>query len=111
MDFCSGDLQTIIVVLKRIYLLMEYSIIIILIVLCTVDVFKIFLTKKEDDVKKYRSSIFGRLIACLLFFFVPSIIFFLFGIIFDDTQYTVKDVRDCWNSVSIERNILKDGLE
>ncbi len=111
MDACLSDLGSLIVILKRIYLLMQYAIVIILIILCTVDVFKIVLSKKEEEVKKYRSAIFNRIFACMLFFFVPTIIFFLFGVLFGGTDYDIGDIKDCWKSVSINRNIFKESID
>ena len=80
--------------------ILKYAMPIVLIVLCTFDIFRIVISKKEEDIKKYRKYIYNRIFNCILLFLVPTIIFLLFNLLLNETNISsIGDVQKCWNMV------------
>lgn len=97
---CTNDVILLIRVIKVFINLVKFAMPIILIVLCTFDVFRIVISKKEDDIKKYRKYIYNRIFNCILLFLIPTIIFLLFNILITENNISnIGDVQKCWNIV------------
>ena len=93
---CTNDAITIIDVVKRVLNFVQIALIILLIIYCTLDVAKIVISKSDDEIKKYRSSIYNRIISCILIFLIPSIVFLIFGSILNDSSMNINEIKQCW---------------
>lgn len=79
MDLCTSEVQIFLGIIVSILDLVYFLIPIILIILCTIDVFKIIVAKK-DDVKKLRTVVISRIIYGILIYSVPFLINLLFNL-------------------------------
>ena len=97
---CTDEVILLIRIIKVFIELVKFSMPVILIVLCTFDVLRIVVSKKEDDIKKYRKYIYNRIFNCILLFLVPTIIFLLFNLLITNNDISnVGELRNCWNIV------------
>ena len=104
---CSDEISLLMTVLKTLFKWVGIVIPMILIVMLTWDLLKIVITNKEDDIKKNKKSIFTRIIACISIYLVPTLVFLIFGVIFNNS-YGIKDVSACWYNTSSESIALGD---
>ena len=81
---CTNDALTIIDAVKRVLNIVQIALIVLLIVYCTVDIAKIVISKNDDEIKKYHSSIYNRIISCILIFLIQSLVFLIFGSILNN---------------------------
>ena len=93
---CTNDVLSVLDVIKRVLNIVQIALIILLILYCTIDVAKIVISKNDDDIKKYRTSVYNRIISCILIFLIPSIIFLLFGSLFNNSTYNINEIKECW---------------
>ena len=93
---CTDDVVTILEGVKKVLNVVQIVLIILLIIYCTIDVAKIVISKNDDEIKKYRTSVYNRIISCILIFLIPSIIFLLFGSVFGNSSYSINEIRECW---------------
>ena len=97
---CSNDLQQILKMVINVLNIIDFLVPIILIILCTIDLFKIIISKKEDDVKKLRNGIIMKIIYAIIIYLMPFIVSFILGA-FDKILPMEYDSswKDCWNYV------------
>ena len=93
---CTNDALTIIDAVKRVLNIVQIALIVLLIVYCTVDIAKIVISKNYDKIKKYRSSIYNRIISCILIFLIPSLVFLIFGSILNNSSMSINEIKQCW---------------
>ena len=93
---CTNDVLTLIDVIKRVLNIVQIVLIVLLIIYCTIDVAKIVISKSDDEIKKYRTMVYNRIISCILIFLIPAIIFLLFGSIFNNSSYDINEIKECW---------------
>ena len=93
---CTNDALTIIAAVKRVLNIVQIALIVLLIVYCTVDIAKIVISKNDDEIKKYRSSIYNRIISCILIFLIPSLVFLIFGSILNNSSMSINEIKQCW---------------
>ncbi len=93
---CTNDALTIIDAVKRVLNIIQIALIVLLIVYCTVDIAKIVISKNDDEIKKYRSSIYNRIISCILIFLIPSLVFLIFGSILNNSSMSINEIKQCW---------------
>lgn len=97
---CTDDVLLLIRVIKVFLNIIKYAMPIILIVLCTFDIFRIVVSKSEDDAKKYRKYIYNRIFNCILLFLIPTIIFLLFRLLITNNNIAnVGELQNCWDLV------------
>lgn len=97
---CTAEVILLIRIIKVFINLVKFAMPVILIVLCTFDVFRIVISKKEDDIKKYRKYIYNRIFNCILLFLIPTIVFLLFNVLITNSNISnVSELRNCWNIV------------
>lgn len=96
---CTSEVISILSVIKTFLNIVKYIMPIVLIVYCTIDVFKIIISKKDDDVKKYRKNIFDRVIGCIILLLIPTIVFLLLDLLINDNISNVASIKECWNLV------------
>lgn len=97
---CNSDMQMILNVVIKLLDVIHFFVPIVLILLCTVDVFKIVVSKKEDDIKKLRNGIMWKIIYSIVIFLIPYFVPFILGAVdkilpmdYDDSWY------ECYNYV------------
>ena len=96
--YCTEEVLLLIRIIKVFLDLVKFVIPIVLIVLCTFDLLRIVVSKKDDDAKKYRKYIYNRIFNCILLFLIPTIIFLLFNIVIDGNNLSdVGGLRNCWD--------------
>ena len=97
---CTNEVILLINIIKVFLNLVKFAMPVILIVLCTFDLFRIIISKKEDDIKKYRKYIYNRIFNCILLFLIPTIIFLLFNLLIANNNISnVGELRNCWDIV------------
>lgn len=96
---CTSEVISLLSVIKTFLNIVKYIMPIVLIVYCTIDVFKIIISKKDDDVKKYRKNIFDRVIGCIILLLIPTIVFLLLDLLINDNISNVASIKECWNLV------------
>ena len=74
---CNEDVQMILNVVIKVLDVIHFFVPIVLILLCTMDVFKIVVSKKEDDIKKLRKGIFWKIIYSIIIFLIPYLVPFI----------------------------------
>ena len=55
---CTEEMQMIIGIVITILDIIKFIVPIVLIIFCTIDIFKIIVSKKEDEIKKLRYDVF-----------------------------------------------------
>ncbi len=97
---CNSDMQLIFSIIKEVLRVVHFFVPIVLILLCTVDIFKMVVSKKEDEVKKLRKDVFGKILYAVLIYLIPFLVPFILGAVdkilpmdYDSSWY------ECWNSV------------
>jgi len=78
---CSMEMQEILGIIITILNVIKFLVPIILIILCTIDIFKIIVSKKEDEIKKLRKDIFNKILYSVLIYLIPVLIPFILNII------------------------------
>ena len=71
---CNESVQKILGIIVLFLNLIKFAVPIILIVFCTIDIFKIIVTKKEDEVKKLRKDIFIKIFCAIILYLIPFLI-------------------------------------
>jgi len=95
---CTGEVLLLIRIIKVFLNIVKFIMPVALIVLCTFDLFRIVISKKDDDAKKYRKYIYNRIFNCILLFLIPTIIFLLFNVVVGGNNLSnVGELRNCWN--------------
>ena len=74
---CNSDMQTIVEIIVKLLDVVHFFVPIVLIIFCTVDVFKIIVSKKEDEVKKLRNDVFWKIIYAIIIYLIPFLVPFI----------------------------------
>ena len=93
---CTNDAITMIDAVKRVLNVVQIVLIVLLIIYCPIDVAKIVISKNDDEIKKYRSSIYNRIISCILIFLIPSVVFLLFSTVLNNSSMSINEIKQCW---------------
>ena len=93
---CTNDAVTIIDAVKSALNVVQIVLIVLLIIYCTIDIAKIVVSKNDDEIKKYRSSIYNRIISCILIFLIPSLIFLVFSSVLSNSSMSINEIKQCW---------------
>ena len=78
---CNSDIQMILEIIIAILDLVKFFVPIVLIILCTIDIFKIIVSKKEDEVKKLRKDVFRKIIYAVIIYLIPVIVPVVFNFV------------------------------
>ena len=76
---CTTDMQMIFNVVIKVLDVVHFCVPIVLIIFCTVDIFKLIVSKKEDEVKKLRKGVFLKIIYAILIYMIPVLVPFILG--------------------------------
>ncbi len=74
---CNEDMKLIMEVYINVLDTIHFFVPIVLILLCTVDIFKIVVSKKEDDIKKLRNGVILKIVYAIVIYLLPFLIPFV----------------------------------
>ena len=97
---CNSDMQVIFKVIITLFDLIRFFIPIILIVLCTIDIFKLIVSKKEDEIKKLRKDVLMRFVYAIIIYLLPFIIPTFLRLVNNIIPFDYDDSwKNCWDYV------------
>lgn len=107
---CNEEIQIIFGVVISVLDVIKFLVPVVLIVFCTIDIFKIIVSKKEDEIKKLRKDVFMKIIYCIIIYLLPYLIPVVLklasGIIPSDYDDSWKT---CWDYVKQTKKNEKNG--
>lgn len=97
---CSEEIKEVFKIVITVLEVIKFIVPVLLIVLCTVDIFKLIVSKKEDDIKKLRKGIIMKIIYCVLIYLIPFLVPFILSLINNILPMNYDDSwKICWDSV------------
>ena len=97
---CNNEMQTFFGIIVSLFNLVRFIIPILLIVLCTIDIFKIIVTKKEDDIKKLRKDVVMKVVYAIVIYLLPYLIPMFFRLANSIVPFGYTDEwKECWDYV------------
>ena len=106
---CNEDMQMILGIIITLLEVVRFFIPIVLIVFCTIDIFKIIVSKKEDEIKKLRKDVLMKIVYCVIIYLIPILVPFIFNLM-DNLLPMDYDSswKTCWDFVKeTKKNELK----
>ncbi len=97
---CDYDMRYILNIVIKVLDVIHFFVPIVLIILCTIDIFKMIISKKEEDAKKYRNNVFRKIIYTIIIYLIPFLVPFVLGLV-DKVLPMDYDSswKECWNFV------------
>ena len=77
---CTEEMQMIMGIVITILDIIKFIVPIVLIIFCTIDIFKIIVSKKEDEIKKLRKDVLMKIVYCIIIYLIPFIVPFILKI-------------------------------
>lgn len=74
---CNSDMQMLVNIVIQVLDVVHFFVPMVLIIFCTIDIFKIIVSKKEDDVKKLRNDVFRKIVYAIVIYLIPFIVPFV----------------------------------
>ncbi len=98
---CDSNMQMIVGIVVTLFNAIKFAIPIVLIILCTIDIFKIIVSKKEDEIKKLRKDVMMKIVYAVLIYLIPFLIPFILNIVngLVPMDYDAS-WKECWDYVS-----------
>lgn len=97
---CSESIQKILEIVITFFNLIKFLVPILLIIFCTIDIFKIIVTKKEADVKKLRKDIFIKIFCAIVIYLIPFLVSFILNLVDDIIPIDYDNLwKECWDLV------------
>ena len=97
---CNSDMQLVFGIIVSLFDLIRFIIPILLIVLCTVDIFKIIVSKKEDEIKKLRKEVVMKIVYAIIIYLLPFLIPMFFRLANSIIPFGYSDEwKECWDYV------------
>lgn len=97
---CNSDMQLVFGIIVSLFDLIRFIIPIVLIVLCTVDIFKIIVSKKEDEIKKLRKEVVMKVVYAIIIYLLPFLIPMFFRLANSIIPFDYNDEwKECWDYV------------
>lgn len=90
---CNDEMKMLIGVIVNILNFIKFFVPIILIVFCTIDIFKIIVSKKEDEIKKLRKDVFMKIVYCIVIYLIPYLVPFILKTV---NKLVPMDYNDDW---------------
>lgn len=98
--FCNSDMQIIFNVIITLLDIVKFIIPILLIIYCTIDIFKIIVSKKEDEIKKLRKDIFMKIIYAVIIYLIPYLVPLVLNLIDNLVPMEYDNSwKECWDLV------------
>lgn len=105
---CTEEMQMIIGIVITILDIVKFIVPIVLIIFCTIDIFKIIVSKKEDEIKKLRKDVFMKIVYCIIIYLIPFIVPFILKIASNIIPMEYDDSwKKCWDYVKKNKNDIK----
>ena len=97
---CNSDMQLIFGVIITLFNVIRFVIPVILIVFCTIDVFKIIVSKKEDEIKKLRKDVIMKVVYAIVIYLIPFLIPFVLNLVNNLIPFDYDaSWKECWDLV------------
>ncbi len=97
---CNSDMQTVFRVIVTLFDLIRFFIPIVLIVLCTIDIFKLIVSKKEDEIKSLRKGVVMKILYAIIIYLLPFIIPAFLRLADSIVPFNYDNSwKDCWDYV------------
>ena len=71
---CNTDVQLIFNMIIKVLDVVHFFVPVVLIIFCTIDIFKLIVSKKEDEVKKLRNSVFRKILYAIVIYLIPFLV-------------------------------------
>lgn len=99
---CTGELKTILAIVKAIINVIKWAIPILLIVMGTLDIAKIVISGNQDEkeVKAATKKLTTRVIYAIIIFLIPTIVTGILSLVFGVGK-TDTTIMDCYNDAVI----------
>ena len=97
---CNSDMQMIFEIVIKVLDLVRFFIPILLIIFCTIDIFKIIVSKKEDEIKKLRKDVINKVVYAIIIYLIPFLVPFILNLI--DSLLPMEydnSWKQCWDLV------------
>ena len=105
---CTEEMQMIIGIVITILDIVKFIVPIVLIIFCTIDIFKIIVSKKEDEIKKLRKDVLMKIVYCIIIYLIPFIVPFILKIANNIIPMEYDDSwKTCWDYVKKNKNDIK----
>lgn len=105
---CTEEMQMIIGIVITILDIIKFIVPIVLIIFCTIDIFKIIVSKKEDEIKKLRKDVFMKIVYCIIIYLIPFIVPFILKFASNIIPMEYDDSwKNCWDYVKKNKNDIK----
>ena len=65
---CNSEMQSVLEIVIQVLDIIKFVAIVALIILCTIDLFKMIVSKKEDEIKKLRKGIFWKIFYAVMIY-------------------------------------------
>ena len=97
---CNSDVQMILEIIITLLELVRFFVPVVLIIFCTIDIFKIIVSKKEDEIKKLRKDVIMKIFYSIIIFLIPTIVPFILNLVdsFIPLEYD-NTWKTCWDYV------------
>ena len=103
---CNSDMQMVFGVVVTIFNVIKFVIPVILIIFCTIDFFKIIVSKKEDEIKKLQKDIMLKIVYAILVYLIPFLVPFILRVVNDLIPFDYDDSwKQCWDLVQKNKNM------
>lgn len=105
---CTKEMQMIMGIVITILDIIKFIVPIVLIIFCTIDIFKIIVSKKEDEIKKLRKDVFMKIVYCIIIYLIPFIVPFILKFASNIIPMEYDDSwKNCWDYVKKNKNDIK----
>jgi len=94
MFFCNDEIITILKVIKVIYYICSYIIVIGFIFFAMIKIFNGIIKNKEDEMWR---GIGNNLFYVVIYYLLPTIIFFVFTTLIPVDIMDINSIKSCWN--------------
>lgn len=97
---CNEEIKVVLEVIITILDIIRFFVPVVLIIFCTIDIFKIIVSKKEEEIKKLRKGVLMKVIYAVLIYLIPFLVPFIFNLIsnFVPIDYN-NDWKECYDIV------------
>ena len=105
---CTEEMQMIMGIVITILDIIKFIVPIVLIIFCTIDIFKIIVSKKEDEIKKLRKDVLMKIVYCIIIYLIPFIVPFILKFASNIIPMEYDDSwKKCWDYVKKNKNDIK----
>ena len=101
---CNEEIRMVLEIIITILDVVMFFVPVVLIILCTIDIFKIIVSKKEDEIKKLRKGVLRKIVYAVIIYLIPFVIPFIFNLVSDLLPIDYDDSwKQCWDFVKEDK--------